>query len=72
MIINPEKYIGPVLFECEETGEIVQTGHRMRAPELAAVVGSRSFRCRACGKVHSWTTQTARLGYPHQPLILAV
>jgi hypothetical protein len=72
MIINREKYIGPVLSACETTGELVPTGHRMRESELAAIVGGRSFRCRSCGEIHSWTTQTAHLGYPHHPLSVAV
>jgi hypothetical protein len=72
MIIDPAKYAGPIHFTCLETGETVPTGHRMRAAEFAAVVGSRSFRCRACGAVHSWTTETAHLGYPNRPLQAAV
>jgi hypothetical protein len=72
MIIDPKKYIGPILFECAETREIIPTGHRMRAAEFEAMTGSRSFRCRACGEIHSWTTATAHLGYPSRPLEITV
>lgn len=33
----------------------------MRALEFAAVAGPRSFRCAACGEIHTWTNATAWL-----------
>jgi hypothetical protein len=67
MIVDQAKYIGSVIFICSETGEEVETGHRMRTAEFESVVGSRSFRCRTCGQVHSWTAETARLGGQRRP-----
>ncbi len=54
--------IEPVMFICSETGEGVQTGHRMRATEFASTKGPRSFRCGQCGMIHTWTVDTAWLG----------
>ena len=35
------------------------TGHRMRPAEMAALVDPRAFRCAACGRIHTWTPDTA-------------
>ncbi len=56
------QYVEPVMFICEVKDGPVPTGHRMRATEFAAVSGPRSFRCTACGQIHTWTTETAWLG----------
>jgi hypothetical protein len=62
MVTTPAQYIEPVMFMCEAKGVQVSTGHRMRAKELEALTGPRSFRCRACGAIHTWTRETAWLG----------
>ena len=62
MVTIRTQYIEPVMFTCSETGETVQTGHRMRATEFAATKGPRSFRCTRCGAIHTWTAETAWLG----------
>ena len=56
------QYIEPVMIICEAKDGPVRTGHRMRAREFAALTGARSFRCEACGEIHTWTTETAWLG----------
>ena len=53
--------IAPVLFTCPTKGAPVLTGHRMRPTEFSAINGPRSFRCGACGEIHTWTTATAWL-----------
>ncbi len=58
---SPARHIAPVLFTCEAKGGPVPTGHRMRALEFAAIAGPRSFRCAACGEIHTWTNATAWL-----------
>lgn len=58
---TPPAKIASVLFTCEAASRTVQTGHRMRPAEFAAVAGPRSFRCSVCQKVHSWTNETAWL-----------
>ncbi|HEY2661340.1 MAG TPA: hypothetical protein VGI79_16585 [Caulobacteraceae bacterium] len=57
-------HIAPILFTCEIKGGPVLTGHRMRPAEFAAITGPRSFRCAACGEIHTWTTDTAWLQAP--------
>jgi hypothetical protein len=56
------QYIEPVMFMCESKGSPVSTGHRMRAKEFDALNGPRSFRCGACGAIHTWTKETAWRG----------
>lgn len=58
---TPPAKIASVLFTCEASGRVVQTGHRMRPAEFAAVNGPRSFRCAQCQKIHTWTNETAWL-----------
>ncbi len=62
MVSIRTQYIESVLFVCEAQDKLVQTGHRMRPAEFETLNGSRSFRCGACGGVHSWTNKTAQLG----------
>jgi len=56
------QYIEPVMYICDSGGKAVQTGHRMRAADFAALKGPRSFRCVECGSIHTWTVETAWLG----------
>ncbi len=56
------QYIESVVFQCPTRDAPVSTGHRMRAKEFAALTGPRSFRCSACGEIHTWTIETAWLG----------
>ncbi len=55
------QYVDSVMFTCEAKAGPVKTGHRMRATEFANLTGPRSFRCEACGQIHTWTTETAWL-----------
>jgi hypothetical protein len=56
------QYIEPVMFICEVSGNPVPTGHRMRATDFELIKGPRSFRCADCGRIHTWTVDTAWLG----------
>ena len=51
----------PVMFTCPQKNAPTFTGHRMRPAEFEGVREIRSFRCRDCGEIHSWTPQTAWL-----------
>jgi hypothetical protein len=51
----------PVMFTCPHKAGPTFTGHRMRPTEFENLKDSRSFRCRDCGEIHSWTPQTAWL-----------
>jgi endogenous inhibitor of DNA gyrase (YacG/DUF329 family) len=50
-----------ILTNCPDTGEAVPTGHRTADINLAILSEPRSFRCPRCQKVHTWTSDTARI-----------
>jgi uncharacterized C2H2 Zn-finger protein len=48
-----------IMTKCSETGADVSTLHRMTQAEFDVFDGERSFRCRRCGQVHTWSKRTA-------------
>lgn len=48
-----------ILTTCPSTGAIVPTGHRTKSIDIAAMEGSRTFRCPTCQEVHHWTADQA-------------
>lgn len=48
-----------VMTQCPDGGGEVFTGHRMRVAEMQAIKEPRAFRCGKCGKIHSWTPDSA-------------